>query len=329
MTSHVHILSTGGTIASTSTGAGKTPTVSANDLIDAVPTIADVAPIDVEDVISLSGFQIDFSAINAVADAVERVAAGRCDGVVITHGTDTMAETAFAIALTVDVDLPVVFTGAQRSFDDPGTDGPVNIDTAIRVCASKSFQSTGGCYIAFNDRVHLAEKVVKAHSSNLDGFESPDTGPIAERIGDTIEPIAALDSTRPIYPGRRLPTDVTIPIVINAAGAEGSCIDVGRDTVPDGIVVAGTGLGNVTDALAEVLLEWIDRNVPVVLTTRCHAGSVNGTYGGPGGAKTLLDGGAVAGGHLPAWKARIALSLALADDNVRSSDIEALFDEVG
>lgn len=314
MAAAIRVLSTGGTIASTSGGdesTGKQPAVSGDDLVDAVPALADYASIDVEEVCQLSGFQMRFENATAIVDAVERAAGDDVDGVVVTHGTDTMAESTYYVDLACEADLPVVFTGAQRPFDQPGTDGPTNLLAAVRAAAHDRLRDAGGGYLAFNDTVHAARWVVKGHTSRLETFESPATGPVAELTPNGFRFLREPGRYSRAIPGARIDPDVRVELVTNAMGVDGRQVERALEAGVDGFVVAGTGLGNATGELGAALESAIDEGIPVVLTSRCHAGTTAGLYGGPGGGRTLLEGGAISGGDLPPWKARLRLALAL------------------
>ncbi len=314
MQPEIRIISTGGTIASTSSedsNTGKTPAVSGDNLVESVPEIADHASIDVDDVCQVSGFQVDFETGGRIVDAVERAAREGVAGVVVTHGTDTMAESAYYADVVLEAECPVVFTGAQRPFDQLGTDGPTNLLLAVRAAADERFQTAGGSYLAFNDSVHAARWVVKSHTSKLETFASPGSGPIAEHTPNGLRTLREPGRySRPI-PGTRIDPEVRVDLVTNAMGVDGRQIDRALEDGVDAIVVAGTGLGNTTGALGATLEDAIDAGVPVVLTSRCHAGTTAGLYGGPGGGQTLLEAGAISGGDLPAWKARLRAALAL------------------
>ena len=328
---HVRIVSTGGTIASTSSdgGGGKTPTMSGDDLLEAVPEIADYASIDIEDVCRVSGFQMDVENAGRIIDAIERAAAEGVAGVVVTHGTDTMAESAYYADVVCEAEIPVVFTGAQRPFDQQGTDGTTNLRLAVQAAADDRFRAAGGSYLAFNDAVHAARWVVKSHTSKLETFASPGTGPVAELAPDGLRTLREPGRyARPI-PGARVDPDIRVELVTNAMGVDGRQVehaladgDADSGAGLDAIVLAGTGLGNATGDLGAALEDAIDRGVPVVLTSRCHAGTTAGLYGGPGGASRLLEAGAVSGGDLPPWKARIRTALALSTADDATGDLE-------
>jgi L-asparaginase len=120
------------------------------------------------------------------------------------------------------------------------------------------------------------------------------------------------------FPGARIDPDVRVDVVTNALGATGQQVRRARADGVDGFVLAGTGLGNATGPLGQALT---DTDVPVVITSRCHAGTTAGVYGGPGGAKTLLESGAIRGGDLHPWKARLKLMVALS----AGADVRAAF----
>ncbi|WP_255169276.1 asparaginase [Natrononativus amylolyticus] len=314
MQPRVRILTTGGTIASTGgddASEGKTPSKAGDDLLETIPEIDEFATIEVEDVCQVSGFQLTLEHAADLLEAVDCAADDGVDGVVVTHGTDTMAESAFLAELARDLPLPVVFTGAQRSFDQPGTDGPTNLTLAVRTAAHERFRDDGGSYLAFNDTVHAARWVVKGHTSRLETFQSPETGPIAELTTNGLRFLREPGRYAPRIEGAAVGAGVRVEIVTNAAGVDGRQVESGLEAGVDGFVLAGTGLGNATAELGGALESALDSGVPVVLTSRCHAGTTAGVYGGGGGAQTLLEAGAIGGGDLPAWKARLLLVCAL------------------
>ncbi|ELZ06474.1 asparaginase/glutaminase [Natrialba chahannaoensis JCM 10990] len=315
---HVRVISTGGTIASTGDDndtSGKTPSVSGEDLVDAVPELTDYASFDVDTVCQRSGFQMTVENATDIVDAAERAADEGVTGVVVTHGTDTMAESAYYLDLVAATDVPVVFTGAQRPFDQKGTDGPANLLTAVRAAVDDRFQT--GSFLAFNDTIHAARWVVKSHTSKLETFASPGAGPVAELTPNGLrtfrKPHSYSDASAIPDAGARIDPDIRVDIVTNAMGVDGQQVERALESTaaPDAIVLAGTGLGNATGELGSVLESAIDDGLPVVLTSRCHAGATAGLYGGPGGGQTLREAGAISGGDLPAWKARLKVALVL------------------
>jgi L-asparaginase len=220
-----------------------------------------------------------------------------------------MAESAYYLDAGLGPDAPVVFTGAQRRPDEVSADGPANLRTAVAAALHSDVRDAGGVYLAFNQELHAARDVVKSHSHKLETFQSPGKGPVAvrNRAGFQFHRDPGSRSTH--VPG--LDSDATVATVTSGLGVGGGPVRRVLDGV-DGVVVAGTGLGNVTGGLADGIDEALDRDIPVAMVSRCHAGGVNGVYGTAGGATQLFERGVIPAGDLPPWKARLKLMLALA-----------------
>jgi L-asparaginase len=172
----VHVIATGGTIASTTDGSdsGAAPTLSGEDLLEAVPGLDTHADVTVETVADRPGFDMSPDVCARVARRISNLDAD-VDGFVVTHGTDTLAETARYLDLTCEA--PVVVTGAQRRPDELGSDGPTNLRTAVRAAAHERL-ADATC-VAFDEELHAAARVRKSHTAALDTFRSPETGPLA------------------------------------------------------------------------------------------------------------------------------------------------------
>ena len=305
MTDKVRVLSTGGTIASTDAAEGATPTLSGDDLVAAADLPSD-SEVSVEQVSQVPGFGVD---TGIVADIGRRVRdAADVAGFVVTHGTDTMAESAYYLDAGLDPDTPVVFTGAQRRPDEVGADGPANLRTAVAAATHPELRDAGGVHLAFNEELHAARDVVKAHSSKLETFTSPGKGPVAVRTRRGFRFFREPGSRSTHVPG--LDSDATVVTVTSGLGVGGGPVERLVDEV-DGLVVAGTGLGNVTPGLADAVDRALDDGLPVVIASRCHAGGVDGVYGTTGGGKRLAERGVLPADDLPPWKARLKLLLAL------------------
>ncbi|WP_332898440.1 asparaginase [Haladaptatus sp. CMSO5] len=309
MTPHITVLSTGGTIASTGTSAGATPTKEGGELVEAVPELTDYADISVDEVAQISSFAMNFETLAAIAARVGELATDGTDGVVVTHGTDTMEESAYFVDVVAGDTIPVVFTGAQRRPDEPGADGPANLLTAVRAATNERIRKAGGAYIAFADSLYSARTVTKGHTSNLDTFYAPDAGPVANFLRGDVRFFRQPGSETVSIPVSEI--TASVEMVKSGAGVDGRQIERALDAGVDGLVLEGTGLGNTTPALESAVADAIADGVPVVVTSRCHGGAVNGIYGKGGGARTLEDHGAILGGDLPTHKARLALALAL------------------
>lgn len=311
MTRTVEILTTGGTIASTRDGdGGATPDRSGEALVDAVPDVESYAEVTVEEVANVPSFTLDFATLFDLRDAIESAAEAGVDGVVVTHGTDTMEESAYFVDRVCEVDVPVAFTGAQRRPDEVSADGPANLLAAVRMASHERFLDAGGTYVVFDEEVHAARDVTKVHTSKLGAFGSPGRGPVAAVERDAFRFFRAPGSeTRTTSADPPLPD---VRTVSSGVGVGSDGIEAALADGVDGIVLEGTGLGNATAAIGEAVAAAVEGGTPVVVTSRCHDGAVSPVYGTPGGGATMAEHGAIFAGGLSAHKARIKLALVLA-----------------
>jgi len=305
----VHVIATGGTIASTADGddRGAAPELSGDELVEAVPELETYADVSVETIADRPGFDMSPSVCARVAKRAHEVASD-VDGVVVTHGTDTLAETARYLDLTCE--SPVVVTGAQRRPDEPGSDGPTNLTTAVRAAAHE--RVSGGSFVAFDEELHAAATVRKSHTCALDTFRSPEAGPIARFTRRRTHWYRNPEGSETTFPVPEPDEHPTVPLVVSASGVGGAAF-TDAERRADGIVVAGTGLGNTTASLGNAIAE---ATCPVVVTSRCHVGPSEPIYGTAGGAAALAEYDHVRFAHTTPWATRIELMLALADDRV-------------
>jgi L-asparaginase len=309
----VRILTTGGTIASLpdpETGA-KRPAVSGEELVASVPGLADVARVEVEEVASLSSWNVTPDHMLAVARrAGESLAEPDVDGVVVTHGTDTLEETAFLVDLTLRSDGPVVVVGAMRSPDEPSADGPRNLMNAVAVAAAPEARGVGAV-VAMNDEIHAARWARKLDTGLASAFGSPRHAPIGRVEPGSVELPFVPPRGFTIDPPERLPH--AVPIVTAYPGMDGSVIQAVVDaTGAAGLVIEGTGSGNVPGSAVDGIRAALERGLPVVMATRVPGGAMKSGYGSPGGGAALRELGAVSAGPLSAGKARLLLMVLLA-----------------
>jgi L-asparaginase len=309
----VRILTTGGTIASLpdpETGA-KRPAVSGEALVASVPGLADVADVEVEEVAAHSSWNLTPGDMLEIARrAGESLAEPAVDGVVVTHGTDTLEETAFLIDITLRSDGPVVVVGAMRSPDEPSADGPRNLLNAVRVASAPEARGVGAV-VAMHDEIHAARWARKLDSGLLSAFGSPRHAALGR-----VEPS---ELELPFVPPRGFTIDPpeelshAVPLVSAYPGMDGSVIEaVVETTGAAGLVVEGTGSGNVPGTAVDGIRAALDRGLPVVLATRVLGGATRSGYGSPGGGAAVRELGAVGAGPLSAGKARLLLMVLLA-----------------
>ncbi|WP_250137860.1 asparaginase [Halorientalis salina] len=306
---NIRILSTGGTIASTDGTEGARPEKDGAEILGDAAEAREYASISVEEVAQIPSFDMGFETMATIVRSAHAAVKDGIDGVVVTHGTDTMEESAFYADQTSTTAVPIVFTGAQRRPDEPSPDGPANLIGAVRAAAHDRIQAAGGTYIAFDDQLHEADAATKAHTSRVGAFNSPGSGPIASLDRDRIrfhhEPDSTEQKFDPVVPTssvRVIPSGVNVP---------SDPIDEAIEVGVDGLVVQGTGLGNTTDALGHGIANAIDHGIPVVVGSRCPGGATMPVYGGDGGGETLREYGVGFADNLPVQKARIKLALAL------------------
>lgn len=226
-----------------------------------------------------------------------------CSGVVITHGTDTLEETAFFLDLTLPTDIPIVLTGAMRSSNHVGTDGLYNLHNAIRVALYDDSKHKG-VLVVMNDEIHTAKHVTKTHTTNVATFQSPSFGPVGLITEQHIlytstpyhDPILSINSV-----------SGTVPIIKAYAGMDETLFELLQNTHIQGIVIEALGAGNMPEKTIPALRQLLQQNIPVALVSRCFNGVAEPVYYYPGGGKQLEELGVIFCPGLNGAKARLKL----------------------
>lgn len=229
------------------------------------------------------------------------------DGVVITHGTDTLEETAYFLDLTTRFNFPIVLTGAMRSSNELGADGVYNLVEAVRVACEEQAHEKG-VLVVMNDEIHCAFNITKTSTSSVNTFQSPQYGPIG-LVTKKMVLIQQAPIKRQFVEIDQLNKRVAMLKVY--AGMDGDLLDFIIDANYDGIVLEGLGQGNVPPIIAEKIERIIEKNIPVVLVSRCFNGIAEGVYGYKGGGKDLEDKGVIFATGINGQKARLKLLIAL------------------
>lgn len=241
----------------------------------------------------------------------QTVARDDITGVVVTHGTDTLEETAYLLDLTIKSEKPIVVVGAMRNSSELGYDGPSNLSAAICTAISKEAKNKG-VLVVMNNEVNAASHVTKTNTLSLDTFKSPEFGPLG--IVDNDKVIFYRD----IVNHQHIETDsieTKVALIKCAAGMDSDLINYCIDSGYKGIVIEAMGRGNVPPEMLSGIKRSLSKNIPVVIVSRCPTGRVLDTYGYNGGGKYLRDAGAIFGDNLPGQKARIKLMLILSITN--------------
>ncbi len=306
----VALLATGGTIACIAGPDGRmVPGLTPEELVASVPALEEIASIRTETLRNVSGFDMGPDRMVEVARRAQKLLlAGVVDGVVVTHGTDTVEETMYMCEMLVgEVTArgPIVFACAMRASTESGADGPRNLLNAVRV-ASRAAARGRGVLLTVNDRIHCASWVTKLNTLHVETFQSVRGGPVGSMQAG--EPVFVLDS--PSSPrGRGIRG--TVPLVKAYTGMQTDVFDWHLDRGVDGLVVEGTGAGNVPSTAAPGIARLLDAGLPVIVTSRCPYGLPESPYGGAGGGASLDDFGVLRAGHLNGPKARLALMVGL------------------
>ncbi len=228
-------------------------------------------------------------------------------GVVVTHGTDTLEETAYFLDLICASDKPVIVTGAMRSNNELGADGPVNLVHSVRVAMDEA-SINRGTMVVFNDEIHAARYVTKTHTSNVSTFQSPQYGIIGQITNKEIKYFQH-PLQREIYEVKGI--DSNVPLIKAVAGMSPEWLRFLLEPGIDGVVIEAFGQGNLPPSIMPVIRELTEKNIPIVMVSRCFNGFVQDTYGYEGGGKQLRELGVIFSNGLNGQKARIKLMIAL------------------
>lgn len=310
----LYFIATGGTIAMKQDPlmGGPVPALDSAALLEAVPDMRRVDSLEAANLSNIPSGHMTPAHWVALHQAV-CTALARPDvaGTIISHGTDTLEETAWFLDLTVNSPKPVVLVGAQHSASDPDFDGPRNLLGAARICAAPEARNKG-VMLCLNGNINAARDVTKTHTSNVETFKSGELGFLGTVDQDRIvfyrqalrrQHISLLPTAPQSLP--------RVDIVAMYAGADGVGIRAAQAAGASAIVIAALGMGNVSIAAAEAIREVRAAGTQVIIASRVPNGRVIPHYAYPGGGKDLAAMGCVFADNLSPQKARILALLAL------------------
>ncbi|MGI4857939.1 MAG: asparaginase [Janthinobacterium lividum] len=332
----VLILATGGTIAGAAASAAQSlryqaGTLPLEALLAAVPGLDRLARIEARRFAAIDSKDATLDFLCGLSWEVgAALSRDDVDGVVITHGTDTLEETAYWLHLTVNTSKPVVMTAAMRPATALSADGPANLFDAVTLAAAPAARGQG-VLVAFANQIHSARDVTKASSHSVNAFASPEQGALGwvqdGQVSFARTAHAALHTARSRFArkaGWHVADLAVVDIVLSYTGASPRQIDALRDGAAPavaGVVVAGTGNGSIHADLQQALSRLAGAGIAVVRSSRTPA--VRVTRGAAVDDAAL---GSVASGTLNPYKARLLLLLALSDAIVEPAALQAVFD---
>ena len=301
----VAVVFTGGTISMrhNSHAGGNLPALRGDELLASVSGIAGIADIEPIDWGLVPASHLSFDQVLEIGRVVaDRLAQPEIDGVVVVQGTDVIEETAFAWDLLPLPPKPVVVVGAMRSASQEAYDGPENLRNAV-AAAAEPLLADQGVVVAMAGEIHGADDVRKTHTHAHATFQSPNAG----RLGMVADGRVTLLRRRTPLRLERTPERAALPVPILGVALDSA--PSLTEPAPVGVVVAAAGGGNTPPAYLDLARPFIDRGVPVLLTTRCPAGRVLPGYAFAGGSSQWWEAGAIFSGTLDALKARVLVAL--------------------
>ncbi|HDC5301092.1 TPA: asparaginase [Staphylococcus aureus] len=319
---HLLVIHTGGTISMSQDQSNKVVTNDTNPISMHQDVINQYAQIDELNPFNVPSPHMTIQHVKQLKDIIlEAVTNKYYDGFVITHGTDTLEETAFLLDLILGIEQPAVITGAMRSSNEIGSDGLYNYISAIRVASDEKARHKG-VMVVFNDEIHTARNVTKTHTSNTNTFQSPNHGPLGVLTKDRVQfhhmPYRqqALENVN---------DKLNVPLVKAYMGMPGDIFSFYSREGIDGMVIEALGQGNIPPSALEGIQQLVSLNIPIVLVSRSFNGIVSPTYAYDGGGYQLAQQGFIFSNGLNGPKARLKLLVALSN-NLDKAEIKSYFE---
>ncbi|HCY7172740.1 TPA: asparaginase [Staphylococcus aureus] len=319
---HLLVIHTGGTISMSQDQSNKVVTNDINPISLHQDVINQYAQIDELNPFNVPSPHMTIQHVKQLKDIIlEAVTNKYYDCFVITHGTDTLEETAFLLDLILGIEQPVVITGAMRSSNEIGSDGLYNYISAIRVASDEKARHKG-VMVVFNDEIHTARNVTKTHTSNTNTFQSPNHGPLGVLTKDRVQfhhmPYRqqALENVN---------EKLNVPLVKAYMGMPGDIFSFYSREGIDGMVIEALGQGNMPPSALEGIQQLVSLNIPIVLVSRSFNGIVSPTYAYDGGGYQLAQQGFIFSNGLNGPKARLKLLVALSN-NLDKAEIKSYFE---
>lgn len=309
MTKKLLILHTGGTISMSEGKDGKVSPSANNPLLASLARLSYPAQLSQESVLNVPSPHITLAHWLLLKTRIEKaIYEESYDGIVITHGTDTLEETAYFLDLALDVDVPVAITGAMRSSNELGSDGLINLQSAILVALCPESQGKG-VLVVMNDEIHHAKFVTKTHTTNVATFQTPTFGPCGLIAKNRVLYFQQLTEYER-FPTQTI-TRTNVQLVKSYAGMDSFLLEQLAHHGCDGVVIEALGAGNLPPSCLAGLDALLRANIPVVLVSRAFNGVTQDVYDYLGGGKQLKQQNVIFTTGLSGQKARIKLLVLL------------------
>jgi L-asparaginase len=306
----VVILTTGGTIAMVKNEQGVVPYDKGNALISEIPSLKNLGvKIEVREFSNIPSPHMTPQKMWELSRTIDEIQKDDdVIGVVVTHGTDTLEETSYLLDLTLKSEKPVVCTAAMRNIGELGTDGPRNVYSSVLTVLSPQANQMG-VMVCLNDEIHAAREVTKTYTSNVATFDSPGYGPLGIVDEDNVIFFRKSLTREKILVDK---IEERVALIKTFTGDDGKLLKYAAEIGYKGIILEGFGRGNVPPLVSEAVEEVIkEKQIPVIITSRCFKGRVYPVYGYAGGGADLRKKGAIMSEHPIGQKAKIKLMVVL------------------
>jgi len=321
---NILIVFTGGTFSmkiDKKTG-GAVPFFHGEELIEMIPHAGKLANISIYNFGNFPGPHMTPEKMLDLSKIIEeQISKNEIDGVIVTHGTDTLEETAYLLDLTIKTKKPIVVIGAMKTSSEKDWDGPKNLLDAIRICNNRNSKGMG-VLVCLNGEINAASEVTKTHTENVETFHSLNFGSLGfvnkEMVWFNRSPkkLECIQTTKIVS---------KVDIIKVYAGMEARLFNFSADSKINGLVVEALGVGNVPPLAFEGIKYVIEKNIPVVLVSRCPMGETLDVYSYEGAGKWLKEMGVIFTDYLNGQKARIKLMLALGK-GMKGEELRKLFE---
>jgi L-asparaginase len=313
--SHIYIINTGGTISMVQDqSTGSVDLQESGQMRQYLPNLQVDVEVRMEDLFHVPSSHMTLLHMYQLAKHVqEKLDQEEVIGVVITHGTDSLEETAYYLDLTLKSEKPVVVTGAMRSQNELGSDGSYNLNQSIRVAADPTARDRG-VMVVFQDKIHAAKYVTKTHTSQLSAFQSMNIGPIGSINQKRVQFNHPPHRHNPVLP--LVEPSAKVELLKAVTDMNPAIMDWVLEQNVDGLVIEALGQGNLPPQILAGCYKALDKKIPIVLVSRCIEGQVAGVYQYKGGGAELIKANFLFDEDISGPKARLKLIATLSADRL-------------